>query len=63
MPFARLAPDTVRELYDRVAELTHQEVPFAAARALFEGEDGLRTPETVLSLAPFNGPQRVRLRG
>ena len=54
--------DEIRDLYDRAAAVTAGEVPFAEARALFTGHDGLRTPPTVLSLAPFNGPTRVTLR-
>lgn len=52
----------IRELYDEAAEVTAGEVDFAAARALFTTHDGLRTPRTVLSLAPFNGPVEVTLR-
>ncbi|BBA99619.1 hypothetical protein RVR_6318 [Actinacidiphila reveromycinica] len=52
----------IRALYDTAARVTGGEVPFAAARALFAGHDGLRTPATVLSLAPFNGPAQVTLR-
>jgi len=52
----------IRELYDRAAAVTSGEVDLAAARTLFTTHDGLRTPPTVLSLAPFNGPVRVTLR-
>jgi len=54
--------DEIRDLYDRAAAVTAGEVPFAEARELFTGHDGLRTPATVLSMAPFNGPTRVTLR-
>ncbi|UUU36319.1 transglutaminase domain-containing protein [Streptomyces sp. CA-210063] len=54
--------DPVRELYDEVAPVAGDEVNFAAARALFTGHEGLRTPRTVLSLAPYNGPREVTLR-
>lgn len=54
--------EEARALYDRVAELTHAEVPVAEARELFAGHDGLRTPATVLSLAQYTGPARVTLR-
>lgn len=52
----------IRELYDEAAAVTAGEVDFAAARALFTTHDGLRTPPTVRSLAPFNGPVEVTLR-
>ncbi|MFJ8112966.1 transglutaminase-like domain-containing protein [Streptomyces sp. NPDC096132] len=55
-------PEPARALYDRAALVCAGEVPFDAARALFAEEDGLRTPKTVLCLAPFNGPSRVTLR-
>jgi hypothetical protein len=55
--------DEIRALYDQVAGVTGGDtVAYAAARALFAGHDGLRTPATVLSLASFNGPSRVTLR-
>ncbi|MFI7276258.1 transglutaminase-like domain-containing protein [Streptomyces sp. NPDC049879] len=54
--------DTLRALYDRAAPLSSDTVPFDAVRTLFRAEDGLRTPATVLSLAPFDGPSRVTLR-
>lgn len=54
--------DEIRELYDVAARVTGDDVPFAAARALFADHGGLRTPPTVLSLAPFNGPSQVTLR-
>lgn len=54
--------DEIRAVYDTAAEVICDDVPFEAARALFAGHDGLRTPRTVLSLAPFNGPAKVTLR-
>ncbi|MEE4541775.1 transglutaminase-like domain-containing protein [Streptomyces sp. V4-01] len=54
--------DEVRGLYDRAAAIVAGDVPFAAARAMFAEEDGLRTPRTVLSLAPLAGPRHVTLR-
>ncbi|MFD4483506.1 transglutaminase domain-containing protein [Streptomyces sp. NPDC058471] len=54
--------DTIRKLYDGVAEMTAREVPFGAVRQLFLENDGLRTPQTVISLAPFNGPSGIALR-
>ncbi|UUU19545.1 transglutaminase-like domain-containing protein [Streptomyces sp. DSM 40750] len=54
--------EPVRELYDEVAPVVGDEVDFAAARELFAGHEGLRTPRTVLSLAPYNGPCEVTLR-
>lgn len=54
--------DAIRDLYDEAALTTGDDVPFAEARALFSGHDGLRTPASVLSLAPFNGPSQVVLR-
>jgi hypothetical protein len=47
-----------------VAELavSVDDVPFEAARRLFAENDGPRTPATVLSYAPFNGPRQVSLR-
>ncbi|GHE53018.1 transglutaminase-like domain-containing protein [Streptomyces capitiformicae] len=52
----------VRELYDQVSPVVGDEVPFAEMRELFAGHEGLRTPRTVLSLAPYNGPREVVLR-
>lgn len=55
--------EEARAVYDRAAAvIAGDEVPYAEARALFTGDDVLRTPETVLSLAPYNGPTRVTLR-
>jgi hypothetical protein len=52
-----------RDLYDQVAETTSGDVAFDPARALFAHDDRLRTPHTVYSLAPYNGPRNVSLRG
>ncbi|WP_181139162.1 hypothetical protein [Streptomyces sp. Ru72] len=52
-----------RELYDAAAQVTAEDVSFTAVRALFAENDGLRTPQTVTSLAPFNGPSEVTVRG
>jgi len=55
--------DAARAVYDRAAAvISPDEVPFPEARALFAGDDLLRTPDTVLCLAPYNGPSRVTLR-
>ncbi|PSM42426.1 hypothetical protein C6Y14_14470 [Streptomyces dioscori] len=54
--------DAIRELYDRASLVACDDVPFDAARKLFGENEGLRTPKTVLSLAPFNGPSEVILR-
>ncbi|MHB9858358.1 hypothetical protein [Streptomyces sp. YIM S03343] len=54
--------DTIRELYDRTSLVACDDVPFETARKLFAQNAGLRTPRTVLSLAPFNGPSEVTLR-
>ncbi|MEV7872315.1 transglutaminase domain-containing protein [Streptomyces sp. NPDC088124] len=54
--------DTARELYDRAALVASDDVPFAAALQLFAENEQLRTPKTVLSLAPFNGPTEATLR-
>ncbi|MDX6355010.1 MAG: hypothetical protein QOF98_1913, partial [Streptomyces sp.] len=48
--------------YDEAAQVSGDDVPFDAARRLFTGNDLLRTPATVLSYAPFNGPRQVTLR-
>ncbi|MFI2608278.1 transglutaminase-like domain-containing protein [Kitasatospora sp. NPDC018619] len=48
--------------YDEVAHLTVGPVDLPAVRRLFTEHDALRTPKTVLSLAPFNGPREVTLR-
>lgn len=54
----------IRDLYDQVAEVTstRDEVLFDSARTMFTEHQDLRTPRTVLSLAPFNGPAHVTLR-
>ncbi|HEY8985294.1 MAG TPA: transglutaminase-like domain-containing protein [Streptomyces sp.] len=55
--------DEARAVYDRAAAvISPDEVPFAEASALFTEDDLLRTPATVLCLAPYNGPSRVTLR-
>jgi hypothetical protein len=55
--------DEIRALYDRAAAVTAGPDPdFAAVRELFTTDEGLRTPSTVLSLAPLRGPARVTLR-
>ncbi|MEV6740911.1 hypothetical protein AB0N14_29880 [Streptomyces sp. NPDC051104] len=55
--------DAIRELYDGAARVTAEDGSFTAVRELFAENDGLRTPRTVTSLAPFNGPSEVTLRG
>ena len=50
--------DEIRTLYDEAAAVTS----FTTARTLFTTNPALRTPGTVLSLAPFNGPRQVTLR-
>ncbi|WP_328495093.1 transglutaminase-like domain-containing protein [Streptomyces sp. NBC_00414] len=54
--------DTVCEQYDRASLVLGDDVPFDAVRKLFAEEQELRTPRTVLSLAPFIGPREVTLR-
>jgi len=54
--------DEIHDLYDLAARVADDEVVFEAARTLFAENAGLRTPATVLSLAPFNGPREVTLR-
>jgi len=54
--------DAIRDLYDQVSQVTGDEVPFAAARELFTQNESLRTPQKVLSMAPFNGPSEATLR-
>jgi hypothetical protein len=51
-----------RELYDRAALVAGDDVSLDAARKLFAEDDTLRTPKTVLCLAPYNGTSRVTLR-
>lgn len=55
--------DTIRTLYDRAAAMTAGEASYSATRQLFAENGGLRTPRRVTSLAPFNGPSKVTLRG
>ncbi|HTJ68521.1 MAG TPA: transglutaminase-like domain-containing protein [Actinospica sp.] len=54
--------DEIYDLYDLAAQVADDEIVFEAARNLFTENAGLRTPATVLSLAPFNGPHEVTLR-
>ena len=54
--------EPARELYDRAALVSGDDVPFDAARKLFTEDDTLRTPKTVLCSAPYNGPSQVTLR-
>ncbi|MCX5060583.1 MULTISPECIES: transglutaminase-like domain-containing protein [unclassified Streptomyces] len=55
-------PEAARAFYDRVAPVVSGDVNLAAARRLFAEDDTLRTPRTVTSYAPFNGPNLVTLR-
>ncbi|TMR92250.1 transglutaminase-like domain-containing protein [Nonomuraea basaltis] len=54
--------DAIYDLYDQVSLVACDDVPFDAARKLFAENEALRTPKTVRSLAPFNGPGEVVLR-
>lgn len=54
--------DEVRARYDRAAPVSDDEVSFAEARRLFATDEEFRTPATVMSYAPFNGPREVALR-
>jgi Transglutaminase-like superfamily len=54
--------DEIYDLYDLASRVVEDEIVFEAARTLFAENAGLRTPATVLSLAPFNGPREVTLR-
>jgi hypothetical protein len=54
--------DEIYDLYDLAARVADDEIVFEAARTLFTENAGLRTPATVLSLAPFIGPREVTLR-
>ena len=54
--------DEIYDLYDLASRVVEDEIVFEAARTLFSENAGLRTPATVLSLAPFNGPREVTLR-
>ncbi|MEV0199737.1 transglutaminase-like domain-containing protein [Nonomuraea sp. NPDC050691] len=58
----REVTDALRDLYDRASLVAGDDVPFEAAREIFTADQELRTPRTVLSLAPFSGPRQVRLR-
>lgn len=60
--FGQPLSEASRELHDRVSLIAVDEVSFQAARTLFTEDDTLRTPPTVLCLAPFNGPSHVTLR-
>jgi hypothetical protein len=59
---ARAMPEAVLAFYDRVSLVTADDVAFDAARTLFAENEELRTPRTVVSLAPFNGPSEYTLR-
>ncbi|MFD3615063.1 transglutaminase domain-containing protein [Streptomyces sp. NPDC058676] len=54
--------ETSRALYDRVSLVACDAVPFDTARRLFAEDDILRTPKTVLCMAPYNGTSEVTLR-
>ena len=54
--------ETSRVFYDRVAPVVSGDVSFDAVRRLFTEDDTLRTPPTVTSYAPFNGPSPHTLR-
>jgi hypothetical protein len=54
--------DEIYDLYDLAAQVADDEIVFEAARNLFTENAGLRTPATILSLAPFHGPREVTLR-
>ncbi|MFC8431495.1 transglutaminase-like domain-containing protein [Streptomyces sp. NPDC057253] len=54
--------DGVREICDRVAPVVSGEVSMEAVRRVFAAEEGLRTPRTVTSYAPFLGKSLVELR-
>jgi hypothetical protein len=55
-------PEPSRKFYDGVAPIVSDEISFQAARKLFAENELLRTPQTVTSYAPFNGPSEVVLR-
>ena len=42
--------------------LTADDLPFGEVRKAFMENERLRTPATVLSLAPFDGPRAVTFR-
>ncbi|WP_328767083.1 transglutaminase-like domain-containing protein [Streptomyces sp. NBC_00286] len=55
--------EPLRALYDRASlVVAPDDVSFEDARRLFAEQDGLRTPETVLSLSEYNPPLHVTLR-
>ncbi|KAB8181307.1 transglutaminase domain-containing protein [Nonomuraea phyllanthi] len=54
--------DADRELYDQIAEVTAGTGDFEQAREMYLQDARLRMPQTVLSLAPYNGPRHVTLR-
>ncbi|WP_327718626.1 transglutaminase-like domain-containing protein [Streptomyces sp. NBC_00490] len=55
-------PEPSRKFYDGVAPVVSDEISFQAARKLFAENEVLRTPQTVTSYAPFNGPSVITLR-
>ncbi|MEU5318854.1 transglutaminase-like domain-containing protein [Streptomyces sp. NPDC021056] len=55
-------PEPSRRFYDGVAPVVSGELSFKAVRELFTEDDVLRTPQTVTSYAPFNGPSVITLR-
>ncbi|MGW7208215.1 transglutaminase-like domain-containing protein [Streptomyces sp. NPDC054837] len=55
-------PEPSRKFYDEVAPVVSDEISFEAARKLFTENEVLRTPQTVTSYAPFNGPSVITLR-
>jgi hypothetical protein len=55
-------PEPSRRFYDGVAPVVSGEISFEAVRKLFTEDDVLRTPQTVTSYAPFNGPSVITLR-
>ncbi|MFF0158602.1 transglutaminase-like domain-containing protein [Streptomyces sp. NPDC005263] len=60
--FGEPLSEASRELYDRVSLVAGDDVSFDGARKLFTEDDVLRTPKTVLCMAPYNGTSRVTLR-
>ncbi|MEV7773547.1 transglutaminase-like domain-containing protein [Kitasatospora sp. NPDC086791] len=61
-PLDPLDPLDSYDPYDRAALLTEGAIDLPAARRLFTEHDALRTPRTVLTMAPFNGPHESTLR-
>ncbi|KKD04844.1 transglutaminase-like domain-containing protein [Streptomyces sp. WM6386] len=55
-------PEPSRKFYDGVAPVVSDEISFEAAQRLFAENEVLRTPQTVTSYAPFNGPSVITLR-